>query len=108
MTRKQNKMDVDRDRRELEEAADWDRRTIEIRREVYNKLATWKAEAFPYDCSWTTFIHHLISEKEQRYLDGAPERIDQLRLLDEETYIRKSQERRYDSLVFGSEEGADQ
>ena len=107
MTRKQNKMDVDRDRRELEEAADWDRKTIEIRREVYNKLASWKAEVFPYDCSWTTFIHHLISEKEQRYLDDAPERIDQLKLLDEETYIRKSQERRYDSLVFGSEEVAD-
>ena len=107
MTRKQNKMDVDTERRELEEAADWDRRTIEIRREVYNKLASWKAEVFPYDCSWTTFIHHLISEKEQRYLDDAPERIDQLKLLDEETYIRKSQERRYDSLVFGSEEVAD-
>ena len=107
MTRKQNKIDVDKDRRELEEAAEWDRRTIEIRREVYNKLASWKADAFPYDCSWTTFIHHLISEKEQRYLDDAPERIDQLKLLDEETYIRKSQERRYDSLVFGSEEVAD-
>jgi len=104
MTRKQNKMDVDKERRELEEAADWDRSTIEIRREVYNKLASWKAEAFPYDCSWTTFIHHLISEKEQRYLDDAPERIEQLKLLDEETYIRKSQERRYDSLVFGSTE----
>ena len=104
MTRKQNKMDVDKERRELEEAADWDRDTIEIRSEVYRKLASWKAEAFPYDCSWTTFIHHLISEKEQRYLDDAPERIDQLKLLDEETYIRKSQERRYDSLVFGSTE----
>ena len=107
MTRKQNKMDVDKERRELEEAADWDRDTIEIRSEVYRKLASWKAEAFPYDCSWTTFIHHLISEKEQRYLDDAPERIEQLKLLDEETYIRKSQ-RRYDSLVFGStEEAAD-
>ena len=108
MTRKQNKMDVDRDRRELEEAAEWDRRTIEIRREVYNKLASWKAEAFPYDCSWTTFIHHLISEKEQRHLDGTLDRIEQLKLLDEETYIRKSQKRSYDSLVFGSEEVADQ
>ena len=108
MTRKQNKMDVAKERRELEEAAEWDRRTIEIRREVYNKLASWKAEAFPYDCSWTTFIHHLISEKEQRYLDDAPERIEQLKLLDEETYIRKSQERKYDSLLFGSEEVADQ
>ena len=107
MTRKQNKMDVAKERRELEEAAEWDRRTIEIRREVYNKLASWKAEAFPYDCSWTTFIHHLISEKEQRYLDGALDRIEQLKLLDEETYIRKSQERRYDSLVFSPEEVAD-
>ena len=104
MTRKQNKIDVDKDRRELEETAEWDCRTIEIRREVYSKLAGWKAEAFPYDCSWTTFIHHLISEKEQRYLDDAPERIEQLKLLDEETYIRKSRERRYDSLVFGSTE----
>ena len=43
MTRKQNKMDVAKERRELEEAAEWDRRTIEIRREVYNKLASWKA-----------------------------------------------------------------
>ena len=108
MTRKQNKMDVDKERRELEEAAEWARRTIEIRREVYNKLASWKAEAFPYDCSWTTFIHHLISEKEQRYLDGTPDRIEQLKLLDEETYIRKSQKRSYDSLLFGSEEVADQ
>ena len=107
MTRKQNKMDVDKERRELEEAAEWDCRTIEIRREVYNKLTSWKAEAFPYDCSWTTFIHHLISEKEQRHLSGTGERIDQLRLLDEETYIRKSQERTYDSLLFGSKEVAD-
>ena len=107
MTRKQNKMDVDKERRELEEAAEWDRRTIEIRREVYNKLASWKAEAFPYDCSWTTFIHHLISEKEQRHLDGTLDRIEQLKLLDEETYIRKSQERRYDSLIFSPEEVAD-
>ena len=107
MTRKQNKIDVDKDRRELEEAAEWDRRTIEIRREVYNKLASWKAEAFPYDCSWTTFIHHLINEKEQKYLDGTLERIEQLKLLDEETYIRKSQERKYNSFIFGSEEVAD-
>ena len=104
MTQNHSKTDVDKNRRELEEAAEWDRRTIEIRSEVYRKLASWKAEAFPYDCSWTTFIHHLISEKEQRYLDDAPERIEQLKLLDEETYIRKSQERRYDSLVFGSTE----
>ena len=104
MTRKQNKIDVDKERRELEEAAEWDRRTIEIRGEVYRKLNSWKAETFPYDCSWTTFIHHLISEKEQRYLDDAGKRIEQLKLLDEETYIRKSQERRYDSLVFGSTE----
>ena len=108
MTRKQNKMDVGKERRELEEAADWDRDTIEIRSEVYRKLSGWKEEALPYGCSWTTFVHHLISEKEQRYLDDAPERIEQLKLLDEETYIRKSQERRYDSLVFGSEEVADQ
>ena len=107
MTRKQNKMDVDKERRELEEAADWDRNTIEIRSEVYRKLNGWKEEAFPYGCSWTTFIHHLISEKEQGHRDGARERIDQLRLLDEETYIRKSRERGYDSLVFGSEEVAD-
>ena len=40
MTRKQNKMDVGKERRELEEAAEWDCRTIEIRREVYNKLAS--------------------------------------------------------------------
>ena len=107
MTRNQSKTDVDKERRELEEAAEWDRRTIEIRREVYTKLASWKAEIFPYDCSWTTFIHHLISEKEQRHLDGTPKRIDQLKLLDEEIYIRKSQERKYDSLLFGSEEVAD-
>ena len=108
MTRKQNKMDVGKERRELEEAADWDRDTIEIRSEVYRKLASWKAEAFPYGCSWTTFIHHLISEKEQRHLDGTLDRIEQLKLLDEETYIRKSQERKYNSLLFGSEEVADQ
>ena len=108
MTRKLNKMDVAKERRELEEAAEWDRRTIEIRSEVYTKLASWKAEAFPYDCSWTTFIHHLISEKEQRHLDDTPARIEQLKLLDEETYIRKSQERKYNSLLFGSEEVADQ
>ena len=108
MTQKQNKMDVDKDRRELEEAAEWDRRTIEIRREVYNRLESWKAEAFPYGCSWTAFIHHLINEKEQKYLDGTLERIEQLKLLDEETYIRKSQERKYNSFLFGSEEVADQ
>ena len=108
MRRKTNETEAGNGRQELEETVDWDRDTIEIRSEVYRKLASWKAEAFPYDCSWTTFIHHLISEKEQRYLDDAPERIDQLRLLDEETYIRKSRERRYDSLVFGSEEVADQ
>ena len=107
MTRKQNKMDVDRDRRELEEAADWDRSTIEIRSEVYRKLSNWKEGAFPYGCSWTPFVHHLISEKEQRHLDGAPERIEQLRLLDEETYIKKSQERKYDSFLFGSEKVTD-
>ena len=94
MTRKQNKMDVGKERRELEEAADWDRDTIEIRSEVYRKLDRWKAEAFPYDCSWTTFINHLISEKEQRHLSDTSERIVQLRLLDEETYLRKSMERK--------------
>ena len=108
MRRKTNETEAGNGRQELEETVDWDRDTIEIRSEVYRKLASWKAEAFPYDCSWTTFIHHLISEKEQRYLDDAPERIEQLKLLDEETYIRKSRERRYDSLVFGSEEVADQ
>ena len=108
MTKNQSKTDVGSGRRELEEAVDWDRDTIEIRREVYTKLASWKAEAFPYDCSWTTFIHHLVSEKEQRHLDGTPDRIEQLKLLDEETYIRKSQERKYNSLLFGSEEVADQ
>ena len=106
MTRKQNKMDVDRDRRELEEAADWGS-TIEIRSEVYRKLNGWKERAFPYGCSWTTFVHHLISEKEQRHLDGTPERIEQLKLLDEETYIRKSQERKYDSFLYGSEKVTD-
>ena len=108
MTRNHSKTDVDKNRRELEEAAEWARRTIEIRREVYTKLASWKAEAFPYDCSWTTFNHHLISEKEQRHLDDTPDRIEQLKLLDEETYIRKSQERKYNSFVFGSKEVADQ
>ena len=108
MRRKTNETEAGNGRQELEETVDWDRDTIEIRSEVYRKLNGWKEEAFPYGCSWTTFVHHLISEKEQRYLDDAPERIDQLRLLDEETYIRKSQERRYDSLVFGSEEVADQ
>ena len=107
MTRKQNKIDVDKERRELEEAAEWDRRTIEIRGEVYRKLSSWKAEVFPYDCSWTTFIHHLISEKEQRHLAGTPDRIEQLKLLDEEIYLKKSQERRYDSLIFSHEEVAD-
>ena len=107
MTRKQNKMDVDKERRELEEAAEWDRRTIEIRSEVYTKLASWKAEVFPYDCSWTTFIHHLVSEKEQRHLDGTLDRIEQLKLLDEETYIRKSQEWKYDSFLYGSEKVTD-
>ena len=107
MTRKQNKIDVDKERRELEEAAEWDRRTIEIRGEVYRKLNSWKAEVFPYDCSWTTFIHHLISEKDQRHLDGTPDRIEQLKLLDEEIYLKKSQERRYDSLIFSHEEVAD-
>ena len=107
MTRKQNKIDVDKERRELEEAAEWDRRTIEIRGEVYRKLNSWKAEVFPYDCSWTTFIHHLISEKDQRHLDGTPDRIEQLKLLDEEIYLKKSQERRYDSLIFSPEEVAD-
>ena len=107
MTKNHSKTDVDKDRRELEEAAEWDRRTIEIRSEVYTKLASWKAEVFPYDCSWTTFIHHLVSEKEQRHLDGTLDRIEQLKLLDDETYIRKSQERKYDSFVFGSKEVAD-
>ena len=107
MTRKQNKIDVDKERRELEEAAEWDRRTIEIRGEVYRKLNSWKAEVFPYDCSWTTFIHHLINEKEQRHLAGTPDRIEQLKLLDEEIYLKKSQERRYDSLIFSHEEVAD-
>jgi predicted CopG family antitoxin len=107
MTRKQNKIDVDKERRELEEAAEWDRRTVEIRGEVYRKLNSWKAEVFPYDCSWTTFIHHLISEKEQRHLDGTPDRIKQLKLLDEEIYLKKSQERRYDSFIFSPEEVAD-
>ena len=104
MRRKTNETEAGNGRQELEETADWDRDTIEIRSEVYRKLSGWKEEAFPYGCSWTTFVHHLISEKEQRYLDDAPERIEQLKLLDEETYIRKSQERRYDSLVFGSTE----
>ena len=108
MTKNQSKTDVGSDRRELEEAADWDRDTIEIRSEVYRKLSGWNEEAFPYGCSWTTFIHHLISEKEQRHLDDTPDRIEQLKLLDEETYIRKSQERKYNSLLFGSEEVADQ
>ena len=107
MTRKQNKIDVNKERRELEEAAEWDRRTIEIRGEVYRKLSSWKAEVFPYDCSWTTFIHHLISKKEQRHLDGTLDRIKQLKLLDEEIYLKKSQERRYDSLIFSPEEVAD-
>ena len=108
MTKNQSKTGVGSDRRELEEVADSDRNTIEIRREVYTKLASWKAEVFPYDCSWTTFIHHLVSEKEQRHLDGTLDRIEQLKLLDDETYIRKSQERKYNSLLFGSEEVADQ
>ena len=110
MRRKTNETEAGNGRQELEEAVDWDRNTIEIRSEVYRKLSGWKEEAFPYGCSWTTFVHHLISEKEQRHLDGTPERIDQLRLLDEETYIRKSmdlKERGYDSLVFGSKEVAD-
>ena len=108
MRRKTNETEAGNGRQEIEEAVDWDRDTIEIRSEVYRKLSGWKEEAFPYGCSWTTFVHHLISEKEQRYLDDAPERIEQLKLLDEETYIRKSQERKYDSLLFGSEEVADQ
>ena len=77
-----------------ESAADSDCKVIEIHQDVYNKLESWKADVFPYGCSWTTFIHHLVSDNEQRHLDGTLDRIEQLKLRDEEIYLRKSMERK--------------
>ena len=71
-----------------------DCKTIEIHKEVYNKLESWKTKVFPYGCEWTTFINHLVKENEQRHLDDTPNRIEQLKLLDEETYLRKTMQRR--------------
>ena len=76
------------------EAVAVDCKAIEIHKEVYNKLESWKTKVFPYGCDWTTFINHLVKENTQRHLDGTQNRIEQLRLLDEETYLRKSMERR--------------
>ena len=69
-------------------------KAIEIHQDVYSKLESWKTDVFPYGCSWTTFIHHLVSDNEQRRLDGTPDRIQQLKLQDEEIYLRKSMERK--------------
>ena len=77
-----------------EEAVAVDCKAIEIHKEVYNKLESWKTKVFPYGCDWTTFINHLVDENELRHLSDTQNRIEQLRLLDEETYLRKSMERR--------------
>ena len=78
-----------------------DCKAIEIHKEVYNKLESWKTKVFPYGCDWTTFINHLVDENAQRHLNDTQNRIEQLRLLDEETYLRKSMERR--SEIFHEE-----
>ena len=70
-----------------------DCKAIEIHKEVYNKLESWKTKVFPYGCEWTTFINHLVKENEQRHLDDTQNRIEKLRLLEEETYLRKSMNR---------------
>jgi len=70
-----------------------DCKAIEIHKEVYSKLESWKTKIFPYGCEWTTFINHLVKENEQRHLDDTQNRIEKLRLLEEETYLRKSMNR---------------
>ena len=83
------------------EAVDVDCKAIEIHEVVYNKLESWKNKVFPYGCDWTTFINQLVDENEQRYLDNTQNRIEQLKLLEEETYLRKSMNRR--SEIFYEE-----
>ena len=78
-----------------------DCKAIEIHKEVYSKLESWKTKVFPYGCEWTTFINHLVKENEQRHLNDTQNRIEQLKLLDEETYLRKTMERR--SEIFHEE-----
>ena len=75
------------------EAVNVDCKAIEIHEVVYNKLESWKNKAFPYGCDWTTFINQLVDENEQRHLDDTQNRIEKLRLLEEETYLRKSMNR---------------
>ncbi len=75
------------------EAVNVDCKAIEIHEVVYNKLESWKNKVFPYGCDWTTFINQLVDENEQRYLDNTQNRIEKLRLLEEETYLRKSMNR---------------
>ena len=75
------------------EAVAVDCKAIEIHEVVYNKLESWKNKTFPYGCDWTTFINQLVDENEQRHLDDTQNRIEKLRLLEEETYLRKSMNR---------------
>ena len=75
------------------EAVDVDCKAIEIHEVVYNILESWINKVFPYGCDWTTFINQLVDENEQRYLDNTQNRIEKLRLLEEETYLRKSMNR---------------
>ena len=75
------------------EAVNVDCKAIEIHEVVYNKLESWKKKVFPYGCDWTTIINQVIDENEQRYLDNTQNRIEKLRLLEEETYVRKSMNR---------------
>ena len=84
-----------------EEAVAVDCKAIEIHKDVYNKLESWKTKVFPYGCDWTTFINQLVDENEQRHLDDTQNRIEKLRLLEEETYLRKSMNRR--SEIFYEE-----
>ena len=83
------------------EAVAVDCKAIEIHEVVYNKLESWKTKVFPYGCDWTTFINQLVDENEQRHLDDTQNRIEQLRLLEEETYLRKSMNRRSEIFYEG-------
>ena len=76
-------------------------KAIEIHKDVYSKLESWKTKVFPYGCDWTTFINQLVNENEQRHLNDTQNRIEQLKLLEEETYLRKSMNRR--SEIFYEE-----
>ena len=84
-----------------EEIVAVDCKAIEIHKDVYNKLESWKTKVFPYGCDWTTFINQLVNENEQRHLNDTQNRIEQLKLLEEETYLRKSMNRR--SEIFYEE-----